>query len=345
MRVGMPLQYAGDVVSAANQVAAFEQAGLDVVWVAEAYGFDGVSLMGYLAAVTDNVHIGSGILNVYSRTPALMAQVTAGLDAVSSGRFELGLGASGPQVIEGWHGLAYDRPLARTRELVELVRRMLRREVIEHHGDVFTLPLPGDEGTGLGKPLKMLTHPVRDAVPIHVAALGSKNVEMTAEIADGWMPIFWAPEHADSLYGDALGAGKAKRSDELGDLDIITGGLLGIAPDEQTKNALLDFVRPMYALYIGGMGAKGKNFYNTLVTNMGWGEQAERIQDLYLDGKKDEAAALVPYELLDQTNIVGDEGFVKERIAAFADSGVTTLNVTIIGDGPKVLDQVRPWIS
>ena len=342
MRVGMPLQYAGDVVSAANQVAAFEQAGLDVVWVAEAYGFDGVSLMGYLAAVTDNVHIGSGILNVYSRTPALMAQVTAGLDAVSSGRFELGLGASGPQVIEGWHGLAYDRPLARTRELVELVRRMLRREVIEHHGDVFTLPLPGDEGTGLGKPLKMLTHPVRDAVPIHVAALGSKNVEMTAELADGWLPLFYLPEKAKAVWGDDLAAGAAKRSADLAPLEVVAGGLLSVG---EGADAVRELARPMAALYIGGMGAKGKNFYNTLVTNMGWGEQAERIQDLYLDGKKDEAAALVPYELLDQTNIVGDEGFVKERIAAFADSGVTTLNVTIIGDGPKVLDQVRPWIS
>ncbi|MDX1512003.1 MAG: LLM class F420-dependent oxidoreductase, partial [Nitriliruptorales bacterium] len=291
MRVGMQLQYAGDVVGAADQVAAYEQAGLDVVWVAEAYGFDGVSLMGYLAATTETVAIGSAILNVYSRTPALMAQVAAGLDAVSGGRFELGLGASGPQVIEGWHGLPYAQPVARTREMIELVRRMLRREVIEH-GGLFTLPLPAEQGTGLGKPLKMLAHPVRDRIPIHVAALGQKNVEMTAAIADGWMPIFWSPEHAATVHGDALAAGKAKRASELGDLDIITGGMLAIAPDEQTKNALLDFARPMYALYIGGMGAKGRNFYNTLVTNMGWGEEAAKIQDLYLDGKKDEAAAL-----------------------------------------------------
>jgi alkanesulfonate monooxygenase SsuD/methylene tetrahydromethanopterin reductase-like flavin-dependent oxidoreductase (luciferase family) len=191
----------------------------------------------------------------------------------------------------------------------------------------------------------MLTRPLKDRVPIHVAALGQKNVEMTAEVADGWMPMFWAPEHAGSLYADALSAGQAKRADDLGPLDVITGALLGIAPDEHTKNALLDFVRPIYALYIGGMGAKGKNFYNTLVTDMGWGEQAKKIQDLYLDGNKDEAAALIPYELLDQTNIVGDEEFVKERIAAFRDSGVTTLNVTIVGDGPRILDQVRPWIS
>jgi F420-dependent oxidoreductase-like protein len=344
VRIGYPLQYAGDVKAAADQVAVAERAGADVVWVPEAYGFDGVSLLGYLAATTDRIAIGSAILNVYSRTPALLAQVAAGLDAVSEGRFELGLGASGPQVIEGWHGLAYRKPLTRTRETIELVRRMLRREVIEHEGDVFTLPLPADEGTGLGKPLKMLTRPVREQVPIHVAALGQKNVQMTAELADGWLPIFFHPEKVEETWGAALAAGRERRGADLGELQIAAGGALAIVEGEE-RRALLDLVRPVYALYIGGMGAKGRNFYNDLVTSYGYGDEAARIQDLYLEGRKDEAAALVPDELVEATNLIGSEGFVRDRIAAFREAGVTTLNVTPMGDTPTLIEQVKSWAS
>jgi F420-dependent oxidoreductase-like protein len=344
VRIGYPLQYAGDVKAAADQVAVAERAGADVVWVPEAYGFDGVSLLGYLAATTDRIAIGSAILNVYSRTPALLAQVAAGLDAVSEGRFELGLGASGPQVIEGWHGLAYRKPLTRTRETIELVRRMLRREVIEHDGDVFTLPLPADEGTGLGKPLKMLTRPVREQVPIHVAALGQKNVQMTAELADGWLPIFFHPEKVEETWGAALAAGRERRAADLGELQIAAGGALAIVEGEE-RRTLLDLVRPVYALYIGGMGAKGRNFYNDLVTSYGYGDEAARIQDLYLEGRKDEAAALVPDELVEATNLIGSEGFVRDRIAAFREAGVTTLNVTPMGDTPTLIEQVKSWAS
>jgi F420-dependent oxidoreductase-like protein len=344
MKIGLPLQYAGDVTAAADQVADLERAGLDVVWVAEAYGFDAVSLLGYLAATTERVEIGAGILNVYSRTPALLAQVAAGLDAVSEGRFILGLGASGPQVIEGWHGVPYRKPMTRTRETIDLVRRMLRREVMEHDGDVFTLPLPPEQGTGLGKPLKMLTHPRRAEVPIYVASLGERNVAMTAEMADGWLPIFFLPEHVEATWGAPLAEGRERRAPELGPLEIATGGMLAVAEGEQRRQ-LLDMVRPFYALYIGGMGAKGKNFYNSLVTRYGYGEAAERIQDLYLEGKKDEAAALVPDELLELTNLVGSEGFIKERIEAFRAAGVTTLNVTPLGDGPELIGKVKDWVG
>ncbi|MEX1178900.1 MAG: LLM class F420-dependent oxidoreductase [Nitriliruptor sp.] len=344
MRIGLPLQYAGDVRAAADQVQDLEAAGLDVVWVAEAYGLDAVSLLGYLAATTETVALGSAILNIYSRTPALLAQVAAGLDTVSEGRFELGLGASGPQVIEGWHGMPYSKPLTRTREVIELVRRMLAREEIEHDGKVFTLPLPADQGTGLGKPLKMLAHPVRPRIPIHVAALGEKNVAMTAEVADGWLPIFYLPERANEVWGESLEAGRAKRSSDLEPLDVIAGGVLAIAEGEERRQ-ILDGLRHMYALYIGGMGAKGRNFYNDLATRYGYGDVAETIQDLYLDKKKDEAAALIPDELLELTNLVGSEGFIEERVAAFREAGVTTLNVTPLGDAPALIEQVKGWAS
>lgn len=344
MRIGLPLQYAGNVRAAADQVRELEPAGLDTVWVPEAYGFDAVSLLGYLAATTERVRLGSAILNIYSRTPALLAQVAAGLDAVSDGRFELGLGASGPQVIEGWHGLPYRTPIGRTRESVELVRRTLRREIIEHDGAVFTLPLPPEEGTGLGKPLKLLTEPVRADVPIHLASLGQRNVALTAEVADGWLPIFFLPERAQDVWGDALAEGRQQRDPELPDLQIAAGGALAIAEGEQ-RDRLLDELRPQYALYIGGMGAKGRNFYTELVTRYGYGEVAGRIQDRYLAKDKAGAAALVPTELLELTNLVGSEGFIRERIAAMREAGVTTLNVTPIGDAPALISQVKDWVS
>src|SRR4051812_41463604 len=203
MKLSMPLSYDGDPRSAADAVVALEKAGLDTVWVAEAWGFDSPTLMGYLAARTETVEIGSAILNVYSRTPALLAQTAAGLDNVSGGRAIVGLGASGPQVIEGWHGMPYSRPLGRTREAIEIIRAALRRERLEHDGKSFHLPLPEGEGTGLGKPLKMLTHPERDSVPIYIAALGPKSVEGAAEYADGWLPFLYSPEGAPKIWGDS----------------------------------------------------------------------------------------------------------------------------------------------
>ncbi len=342
MKLSTMLMYDGNPRKAADDVAALEKAGLDTVWIAEAYGFDSPTLMGYLAAKTETVEIGSAILNIYSRTPTLLAQTAAGLDNVSGGRAILGLGASGPQVIEGWHGLPYDKPLGRTREVVDIVRRALRREVITNDG-IIKLPLPEGQGTGLGKPLKILTKPERSSIPIWIAALGQKNVQGTAEYADGWLPHLYAPELAGKVWGDALAAGNAKRPAELGTLQVAAGGMVAVGEDVK---GMLDFARPMFALYIGGMGAKGKNFYNDLACQYGYEQEAEEIQDLYLAGKKDEAAAKVPLDLLEMCNLVGPESYVKERIAAFAESGVTHLNIVPVADDPAALvSQLKEWVS
>jgi F420-dependent oxidoreductase-like protein len=342
MKVSTHLMYAGDPKELIEQVVSLENAGLDQVWVAEAYGFDSPTLMGYVAAKTERVQIGSAILPIYSRTPALLAQTAAGLDAVSGGRAILGLGASGPQVIEGWHGIPYDKPLGRTREIVDICRRIWRREVITNEGN-YPIPLPEGKGTGLGKPLKILTRPVRDSIPIYIASLGDKNVQMTAEIADGWLPTLFVPEKANDVWGTALAAGKAKRAAELGDLEIVAGGILAIGDDVE---ALRDASRPIIALYVGGMGAKGRNFYNDLARRYGWEAEAETIQDLYLAGKKEEAAAAVPAEFAELMNLVGPAGYVKERLQAFKEAGVTTLNVTPIGENPaKLVAQVKEWLA
>jgi len=343
MRLSTMLTYAGNPREAADQVAALERAGLDTVWVAEAYGFDSPTLMGYLAARTETIEIGAAILNVYSRTPGALAQTAAGLDNVSGGRAILGLGASGPQVIEGWHGLPYDKPLTRTREVVEIVRAALRRERLDYHGKVFDLPLPADQGLGLGKPLKLMTRPERSSVPIYVAALGEKNVAGTAEYADGWLPFLYAPEKAESVWGDSLRAGAAKRPADLGPLEVAAGGMVAVGEDVK---GLLDLARPTFALYIGGMGAKGKNFYNTLAQHYGYEQEAEQIQELYLGGNKRDAEALVPTELLEMCNLVGSESYVKERIEAFRESGVTNLQVTPVADDPAALvSRIKEWVS
>ena len=343
MKLSTMLMYAGNPREAADQVTSWEQAGLDTVWVAEAYGFDSPTLMGYLAARTNTVEIGSAILNVYSRTPGALAQTAAGLDNVSGGRAVLGLGASGPQVIEGWHGMPYDRPLARTREVVEIVRAALRRETLDYHGRVFDLPLPSDQGLGLGKPLKMLTKPERPAVPIYVAALGEKNVAGTAEYADGWLPFMFAPEKAESVWGDSLRAGAAKRPDDLAPLEIVAGGMVAIGDDVK---GMLDFARPMFALYIGGMGAKGKNFYNTLCRQYGYEKEAEQIQEMYLGGNKRDAEAVVPLELLEMCNLVGPESYVRERIDAFRDAGITNLQVMPATEDPAAtIRQLKEWVA
>ena len=342
MRLSMPLTYSGNPKEAVEQVVALEKAGLDTVWVAEAYGFDSPTLMGYLAAKTETIEIGSAILNIYSRTPALIAQTAAGLDHVSDGRAVLGLGASGPQVIEGWHGVPYSKPLGRTREIVDIVRRAMRREVLTNDG-IITLPVSPEQGTGLGKPLKMLTHPVRDRVPIYIAALGQKSVQSTAEIADGWLPFLYVPEKADLVWGDALAAGTAKRDPSLAPLEISAGGMIAVGDDVK---GLLDFARPTVALYVGGMGARGKNFYNDLACQYGFEAEAKKIQDLYLDGHKKEAEAAVPVELLELGNLVGPESYVKERIQAFREAGVTSLQVIPVADDPvSLVRQVKEWVA
>lgn len=346
MKLSMPLMYAGNPREAADQVSKLESSGLDTVWIAEAYGFDAPTLMGYLAAKTETIEIGSAILNVYSRTPGALLQTAAGLDNVSGGRAILGLGASGPQVIEGFHGVPYAKPLARTAEVIDIVRRGLKRERLENDG-LIKLPLTKADGavTGLGKALKILTHPERDTIPIYIAALGLKSVEQTAEIADGWIPMLFHPEKSHLVWGDALAAGTAKRSADLGPLEINAGGMVAIGEGPETK-ALLDFARPLYALYVGGMGAKGKNFYNDIACQFGYEKEAEQIQELYLSGKKKEAEALVPIEWLEAANLVGPASYVRERIEAFKEAGVTNLSLTPVTDDPAAtIAQVKEWVS
>ena len=347
MQISMQLSYSGGFKESADTVAELERAGLDLVWVAEAYGFDGASLMGYIAAKTSTVQIASGILPIYTRTPTLLAMTAAGVDALSDGRCHLGLGASGPQVIEGWHGVPYSAPLGRTREIIEICRQVWAREdKLTHDGRYYHLPLPEGQGTGLGKPLKIIAHPVRPRIPIWIASLGPKNVSLTAEIAEGWMPILFDPAKARDVWGDDLDAGAAKRDPELGTLQITAGGLLAVGDDVK---GFLDFVRPMVALYVGGMGAKGKNFYNDLFRRYGYEQEAAEIQDLYLDGKKKEAAALIPTEFLEAISLVGPEGYVKERLAAFAEAGVTHLNVIPVAQPGQtqtgLISSLKEWTS
>jgi F420-dependent oxidoreductase-like protein len=346
MKLSTMLMYDGNPRSAADQVVALEQAGLDTVWVAEAYGFDSPTLMGYLAAKTETVEIGSAILNIYSRTPGALLQTAAGLDNVSGGRAILGLGASGPQVIEGFHGVPYDRPLGRTRELIGIIRAGLRREPLTSDG-LYKLPLSKEDGavTGLGKPLKLLTRPERSSVPIYVAALGEKNVELVAEVADGWLPHLYHPEKASSVWGDPLANGAKKRSNDLDPLEVVAGGMVAIGEGPETQ-ALLDFARPIFALYVGGMGAKGRNFYNDVARAYGYEKEAEEIQDLYLSGKKREAEAAIPTDWLEAANLVGPESHIKERIEAFRESGVTSLNITPVGEDPAaIVRRLKEWVS
>jgi F420-dependent oxidoreductase-like protein len=324
MRTGIFLSYAGGFKQSVDQVVELERAGVDIALVAEAYTYDAISQLGYLAAQTSTIELGTGIVPIYVRTPTLLAMTAAGLDYVSDGRFRLGIGTSGPQVIEGFHGVPFDAPMGRTREVVEICRQVWRREKLTHDGKYYQIPLPADRGTGLGKPLRLINHPVRENIPIAIAALGPKNVELTAEIAEGWQPMFFYPEKADDVWGDALRAGTAKRDPALGPLDIMVSASLAIGEDVEDR---LAWAKPQLALYIGGMGAKGKNFYHNLVTRYGFGDVADHIQDLYLAGKKDEAIAAVPDELVRQVSLVGPRGFVKERLAAYAEAGVTTMLV------------------
>jgi F420-dependent oxidoreductase-like protein len=348
MRLSMSLSYAGGFKEGVQKVVDLEKAGLDIVWVAEAYSFDAISQMGYLAAKTERVQIGSGIVNVYSRTPALMAMTFAGLDYVSDGRVICGLGASGPQVIEGFHGVPYEKPMTRIKEYIDVCRMVWRRDRLEYDGDTVKVPLPAGQGTGLGKPLKLINHPVRSSIPIWWASLMGKSVEATAEVADGWLPVMFIPEKYHQVWGDQLKAGLAKRSPDLAPLDIGAGGLTAI--DEsltgEAADKVLDLSRPMMALYVGGMGARDKNFYNTIAKQYGYEEEAIEIQDLYLDGKKDEAATKVPSEWLRLSNLVGPPGLIKERIGAYKEAGVTVLSVNPVGPDPvKTIEQLRAIVD
>ncbi len=332
MRTGIFLSYAGGFRETVEQVVELEKQGVGIVLVPEAYSFDAVSQLGYLAAKTSTTELGSGVIPLYTRTPTLLAMTAAGLDYVSDGRFTLGIGTSGPQVMEGFHGVPFDAPLGRTREVVEICRQVWRRERVSHQGKHYQIPLPADRGTGLGKALKLINQPVRENIPITIAALGPQNVELTAEIANGWQPVFFYPERADEVWGDALRAGKAKRDSTLGDLDVMVGVSLAIGDDVEDR---LQWAKPQLALYIGGMGAKGRNFYHNVATRYGYGDVADRIQELYLSGRKAEAIAAVPDDLVRSVSLIGPPGYVKERIAAFAQAGVTTMLATPVTADPR----------
>ena len=319
-RLGITVDYADDFANSATEVTEFERAGIDVVAVAEAYSFDAVSRLGYLAAITSRVTLLSAILPIYSRTPALLAMTAAGLDSVSGGRFELGLGSSGAQVIEGFHGVPFTAPLGHLREVVEICRAVWRREKLEHAGRNYTIPLPD----GLGKPLKLINTPVRESIPIALASLTPKAVEQTAEIANGWLPLFYHPTKSAAAWGDALAAGFAKRDPALGPLDVIVTAPFHIGPG---ADQALAAHRQRVALYVGGMGARNANFYNDLAVRYGYGEEAARVQELYLAGEKAAAAEALPEELIRETALIGTESEVRARVTALVDSGVTTLMI------------------
>lgn len=346
MKIATQLAYTGGFAEAVEEIQALERHGLDIVWVAEAYGFDGPSLMGYIAARTERVTIASGILPIYTRTPTLLAMTAAGVDALSGGRALLGIGASGPQVIEGFHGVPYDAPLTRTREIIEICRKVWKRERLEYAGKKYRMPLPPGEGTGLGKPLKLITHPVRDEIPIVVAALQPKSVAMTAELADGWLPIFFHPTKSRARWGAALAEGAARRDPARAPLEVFAGGAIAIG---EGLEHLRDMMRPALALYVGGMGARGKNFYNELFANYGYEREAKQIQDLYLDGKKTEAAAAIPAAFLEETSLIGPESFVRERLAAYREAGVTGLNLNFVAPSRderlRLLGRVREMVE
>jgi F420-dependent oxidoreductase-like protein len=323
-RLGVVFDYADDFATNASEVTEFERVGVNVVSVAEAYSFDAVSQLGYLAAITTTMTLASGILPIFSRTPALLAMTAAGLDSVSRGRFELGIGSSGAQVIEGFHGVPFTAPLGRIRENVEICRAIWRRERMDFHGAHYTIPLPVDQGRGLGKPLKIINRPVRDTIPISIAALTSKAVAQAAEIANGWLPLFYLPEKADAAWGVSLADGRSRRSPDLGQLDVIAQVpfYLGDHVDRA-----IEVYRQNMALYVGGMGARGANFYNDLAVGYGFVDEAAAVQELYLTGRKDEAAEALPDELVHGTALIGTEREVRARVAALLTSGVTTISV------------------
>ena len=343
MKLGAVVGMRSDPDEFGRHVRRLEEAGVGYLWAGEAYTADAVSTLGFLAAVTSTAQIGSAILPLYTRTPSVLAMTAVGLDKLSGGRFNLGLGASGPQVIEGFHGVPYDAPLARTAEIIEICRAVWRRDRLEHQGAHYQIPLPEGRGSGLGKPLKLIDHPVRDRIPVYVASLGPKNVEMTAAIAEGWLPLHFWPDRAANVWGAALAAGKANREEGMPPLQIVAGGPLAIGDDVAH---LRDLARPMLALYFGGMGARGRNFYNDVLKRYGFEREASQIQDSYLGGNKQVAAAMVPAELVEGMSLIGPEGFVRDRIAAYRAAGVTILNVQPVGpNGVADINTVARWLG
>ena len=319
MKIGVILPYEGGLpfADALEMTQRAEALGLDSVWVPEAWGTDAISLLGALAARTERIRLGTGIVNVFSRTPTLLGQTAATLDLISNGRFILGLGTSGHQVISGWHGMRFDRPLQRMRETVEIVRRVLRQERLRFEGEIFTL----NQG------LKLLARPVRETVPIFLATLTPAGLRLTGEVADGWIPTLFSPDHLD-LFRPQLEAGARAAGRSLDSLEIAP--YVPVLIDDDRSGAR-DAIRPWVALYVGGMGSRAKNFYNEVVQRYGFKDEARDIQELYLSGKKLEAIRRVPDTLVDAITIVGPPGYVRERIEAWSSAGVTLLLASVQG--------------
>jgi F420-dependent oxidoreductase-like protein len=341
MKLGINLGYSGaQMHDILPLVTLADRIGVDSVWAAEAYGSDAVTVLAYLAGRTEQITLGSAILQIPARTPANTAMTAMTLDALSGGRVILGLGVSGPQVVEGWHGVAYGSPLTRTREYVEIVRRAIARAgPLTFDGQAYQIPYAGPDATGLGKPLRSIMHPVRDHIPIYLAAIGPNNVALTAEIADGWMPIFYAPEHEDA-FAEHLRTGYAAGGREPGDCQVAVTVMVAAGDD---VDACRDRLRPQLALYVGGMGSRDRNFYNDLAVRYGYGQAAATIQDAYLGGRRDDAAAAVPDELIDEVSLVGPIERILDRVEAWKASHVDTL---ILGtDQPEVVQALRDAVS
>ncbi|MFI7024464.1 LLM class F420-dependent oxidoreductase [Micromonospora sp. NPDC049900] len=337
MRLGLNLGYQTAWSTPADHLAMAQEAdrlGYSVVWAAEAYGSDSPSMLSWMAGQTERIDIGSAVMQIPARTPAMTAMTAATLDALSGGRFRLGLGVSGPQVSEGWHGVRFGKPLARTREYVDIVKLAVARKEVAYDGEFYRLPLPD----GPGKALRLGFHPPREHIPIYLAAVGPKNLELAGEIADGWLAVFYAPEFAQEQLA-AVGAGRAKVGKELAGFDVVPSVPVVVGDD---VDSCAQLVRWYAALYVGGMGSRQQNFYNQLATRMGYGDAAREVQDLYLAKRQRDAAAAVPLEFIDRTSLLGPKERIAERMRQYAESGVTTLSVTLFaGDRDTGVQTLR----
>jgi F420-dependent oxidoreductase-like protein len=326
MRLGLSLWGTGQTLDNVALAREADRLGYAVAWASEAYGSDAATVLAWVAAQTERMDVGSAVFQIPARSAAMTAMTAVTLDVLSGGRFRLGLGVSGPQVSEGWHGVRFDRPLARTREYVDVVRMALRRETVRYDGEHITLPLPD----GPGKAMKLSVHPVRPDIPVYLAAVGPKNLELTGKVADGWLGVFFAPEHA-ALSLEPLRAGRVAggRAADVGrplqGFDVVASVPVVVGDDVEFAAAS---VRGYAALYVGGMGSKEKNFYNALARRMGFEQAAEEVQRLYLSREKERAARAVPFELIDRTSLIGPRERIRDRLAAYAEAGVTTLNVS-----------------
>jgi F420-dependent oxidoreductase-like protein len=337
VRLGLNLGYQSAWTTPADHLAMAQEAdrlGYSVVWAAEAYGSDSPSILAWIAGQTERIDIGAAVMQIPARTPATTAMTATTIDAISGGRFRLGLGVSGPQVSEGWHGVRFAKPLARTREYVDIVKLAIGRKKVEYDGEHYTLPLPD----GPGKALRLGFHPPREHIPIYLAAVGPKNLELAGEIADGWLAIFYAPDFAKDQLA-AVAAGRAKVGKTLDGFDVVPSVPVVIGDDPAM---CAELVRWYAALYIGGMGSREKNFYNDLAVRMGYADEARQVQDLYLAKQQRDAAAAVPLEFIDRTSLLGPKERIAEKMREFGASGVTTLSVTpYVGDRESGIATLR----